>query len=73
MDDMDDCEVCLRPSIDPLTVTFAADDIETFAVRYCRECVTFVFERMAQRYRQAVADNNAAVGEMKRMFGIIEP
>ena len=68
---MDECEVCLKPSIDPSVVTFSAASLaERVDVQFCTDCLTAVFQLMAERYNAAVEEGNAAVEEMLRFFKI---
>lgn len=66
---MNDCEVCLKPTIETTTVTFA-DGADVVAAEFCRDCLTAVFKLMADRYNEAVDANNRAVADMMRIFRI---
>jgi hypothetical protein len=65
---MTDCEVCLRPTVDIVTVAFTSNTV--CVVAFCRDCTTAVFQLMADRYNQAIDEQNETVRELVRWFGI---
>jgi hypothetical protein len=75
---VDDCEVCLTPTVDAVGMTFHGDGrsdalgtpgIDTVDVTICRECLGLIYEVMVERYRRAVTDTNAVVEQVIKMFG----
>jgi len=70
---MTDCEVCLRPTISPVIVTFKIDGIEPTDVAYCTECTVVVFEAMVKRYKEMLAARNGEVAQVLRMLGVDLP
>lgn len=67
---MDECEVCLRPTVDYGYVTFDTPDGNPCRVQFCRDCITAVCTLMTERYNGAVDRGNAEVDAVKRMLGI---
>jgi hypothetical protein len=72
---MTDCEICRRYICDDpgRTVTFAAADLDTVAVRTCRACLTAIIGVMVYRWNETTAEQNAEVAEFMAVLGLELP